>query len=150
MLFKVGQGNLDIFLDDKLADIWLSPEEGERASYLRVRVELRALILGPFPDHDLFKLYKVGHVALLVDAAMQKPRTTTFTTSPSDQDQVELASVHLLTVNKTLHQVRAPELWHTLRLYLLEKIFVPAKTFLHMVLGSESMFFIQYALALKV
>ena len=90
MFLKEGLGRLEIFLNDELAHVRLGPEEGERASDLRVRVKfLLRLLVGRraiSPDHDLLQLDEVCHKAVLVNTSMQEPSTAPVGAASGDQD----------------------------------------------------------------
>ena len=90
MFLKEGLGRLQVLLDDELAHVRLGPEEGERASDLRVRVKfLLRLLIGRraiSPDHDLLQLDEVCHKAVLVDASVQEPSTAPIGAASGDQD----------------------------------------------------------------
>ena len=147
MLFEKGLCGLKILIDHELAYIGLRPKERERSSDLSVGVYLafRALI----SDDDLLELDEVSDESVLVDATMEEPGTTSLSTSPGDQDQAKCA-MDLLPVDKTLHKVREPEVADALRLYLLEHVAIPGEVVLDVVLGSEAMLFVQFALPLQV
>ena len=90
MLLKEGLGRLEIFLNDELADVRLSPKERKRASDLRIRVQILLRLLvrrrAVLPNHDLLQLDEVCHEAALVDPPMQKPSAASVGAAPGDQD----------------------------------------------------------------
>ena len=139
MLVKEWFGSGQFFLDDECGDVRLLPEEWECASDLGVAVDLSAVLL--FSKDDLLKFNEVGNVTILINAAMQESRTSTLSSPPCNQDQVKLI-LHALSVNETLHQVRAPKLGNALRCDRLKHVSIPREVILDDLFARETMLLI--------
>mgnify|MGYP001626726523 CR=1 FL=1 len=148
MLLEKWLGSFNLLSNDKFANIGLLPEEWECASDLCIRVQM--LLVAIYFDNYLFNFDKVGNISVFIDSSVQKTGPTPFSSSSSYQNYLDFTVFDLLSVNETLDQMSAPELWNILRLDLKEHVSVPAEIFLNLTLGWEAILLVKFALSLQI